>query len=573
MSLRSAEEQPDLGANKGGLSASAEPPSTPSPSSPSSCDATTAATSAAATTTTAASAAHTEVGGSTTRKRSGSSSEKPSEKTVTLEEAACGHGMMLVHTTTKAKWSDLQKQAASSSTSSSSSTASAATPARAELKGPGGLTASFGEKLVSALQSSSQVSRVSSERVHELEITLAEKEEIIRNLQRQLEAEHFLSNKLISTSLAPKPKLSRNWKMVKMQILRMYRLGIVAKLAEPANWAKWLDTAVLNNVLLSITELVEFHRMLVDTNMQWHHEFLVSGGLVAMIRLLTLFDSIPKQKFDLGKVARQSILIKCFLIVIDHRSCLDYILEENSVLVLLFNLIKKTTNMYLRSRVLSVYTALVMYSPKGVSVLKKCLMKCSRYASPYTLLLEWLDEGDEGIDFACLRLINALIKTPFNTLEDRVEIRNIFIQMQIMDLLQSLKATRLTPQLEAQIDLFCECKEADEKEYAQLKREQSVETMDLPTIGSFIISRAKTHPDLTKRVLSIFRAMTRIPEDDVILSLQIWNFVAKALETALEIAERDNMDEIEIAFEAVTEALKTRSEALPTLLSSVGRFH
>ncbi|KAH3732471.1 Tensin phosphatase [Pelomyxa schiedti] len=220
---------------------------------------------------------------------------------------------------------------------------------------------------------------------------------------------------------------------------------------------------------------------------EWHIQFLQHGALKSFIDTLRW----------------QSILFKCFYTVIDHRSCLDFILDNSTeTLVLLFDLIKKTDNLYLRSHLIDVYTALVVYSPKGL-----------RYKSPYGILLEWIDYGDAPA-FSALRLVNAIISTK-PELEERMNLRKHFLDLGIVELLQSLPSTS-SSDLQAQQNLFMESTEYDDQSFAAKKAEELTETSSVDTVENNDTNSVSVHtnPDVSKVVSSVTNHLLSIPADE-----------------------------------------------------------
>ncbi|XP_061190244.1 inverted formin-2-like [Saccostrea echinata] len=203
----------------------------------------------------------------------------------------------------------------------------------------------------------------------------------------------------------------------------------------------------------------------MDTN--WTREFLSSGGLDALLDIIDIMGNRRVKKFF--EALKLSECVVCITKLVNSKQGLSFLIQNGSYTKKLVKALD-TNHAMVKKQVFELFAALCVYSKDGYSLTVDALdsykiMKKQRYR--FSVVVNELRKADLiPYKTTLMAFVNCIIVAN-KELQERVRIRNEFVGLNILDMLNDLR-NKDEEELIIQCDVFDDEKASDDATMAAL---------------------------------------------------------------------------------------------------------
>ncbi|XP_039256572.2 inverted formin-2-like [Styela clava] len=229
-----------------------------------------------------------------------------------------------------------------------------------------------------------------------------------------------------------------------------------------------------------------------SASVEWMLSFLEQDGLDVLFETLGRLSKQTAQskKFSWNRSMELLQCVECVKAVMNSKTGLDFIIKHEEYTRKLSAAID-TPNIMIKKQVFELMAALSLYSEKGKrraidSMENFMKTKMQRYR--FSIVVNELKEAENNpYQISVLSFINAVIISS-DSLTKRMQIRNEFIALDLLDILARLRSEDVEDLL-IQIEVFEESKLEDEDEYSALAGDKNVNLNDHKDIFETIYNK------------------------------------------------------------------------------------
>ncbi|XP_069130922.1 inverted formin-2-like isoform X2 [Argopecten irradians] len=279
----------------------------------------------------------------------------------------------------------------------------------------------------------------------------------------------------------------------------------------------------------SMKSLSSLKRKIEHSKGEWIQGFLDNGGLD---RLFDIVDSVGSKRVN--QLSDAMLLLECVACiksVLNSRLGLDYLVQHGAYTKKLVKALD-TNNVMVKKQVFELLSALCVYSSEGYVLAMDALesyksQKKQRYR--FSLIVNELRMAElVPYKTTIMGFINCILVAT-ETLDDRISVRNEFIGLNLLDLINNLR-NEDDDDLIIQCDVFDEEKQSDDDEYAELNPE-IVNLNDHKDVFNAVFQKVYNTPQ-SDAFMNVLQALLQIDPNSPISDLQ-WNFVESTVRKAI----------------------------------------
>ncbi|XP_033743499.1 LOW QUALITY PROTEIN: inverted formin-2-like [Pecten maximus] len=262
---------------------------------------------------------------------------------------------------------------------------------------------------------------------------------------------------------------------------------------------------------------------------EWVQGFLDNGGLD---RLFDIVDNVGSKRVN--QLSDAMLLLECVACiksVLNSRLGLDYLVQNGAYTKKLVKALD-TNNVMVKKQVFELLSALCVYSSEGYVLALDALesyksLKKQRYR--FSLIVNELRMAElVPYKTTIMGFINCILVAT-ETLDDRICVRNEFIGLNLLDIINNLR-NEDDDDLIIQCDVFDEEKQSDDDEYAELNPE-IVNLNDHKDVFNAVFQKVYNTPQ-SDVFMNVLQALLQIDPESPISDLQ-WNFVESTVRKAI----------------------------------------
>ncbi|XP_060080025.1 inverted formin-2-like [Ylistrum balloti] len=279
----------------------------------------------------------------------------------------------------------------------------------------------------------------------------------------------------------------------------------------------------------SMKSLSSLKKKIEHSKADWIQGFLDNGGLD---RLFDIVDNVGSKRVN--QLSDAMLLLECVACiksVLNSRLGLDYLVLNGAYTKKLVKALD-TNNVMVKKQVFELLSALCVYSTDGYVLALDALesyksLKKQRYR--FSLIVNELRMAElVPYKTTILGFINCILVAT-ETLDDRICVRNEFIGLNLLDIINNLR-NEDDDDLVIQCDVFDEEKQSDDDEYAELNPE-IVNLNDHRDVFNAVFQKVYNTPQ-SDVFMNVLQALLQIDPKSPISDLQ-WNFVESTVRKAI----------------------------------------
>ncbi|XP_021344592.1 inverted formin-2-like isoform X2 [Mizuhopecten yessoensis] len=324
------------------------------------------------------------------------------------------------------------------------------------------------------------------------------------------------------TEINGKTKSTKKWKL---------RKKISETLLHPdlENCDPEICVEIIGLPTFSLKSFCSLKKKIEHSKAEWIQGFLDNGGLD---RLFDIVDNVGSKRVN--QLSDAMLLLECVACiksVLNSRLGLDYLVQNGAYTKKLVKALD-TNNVMVKKQVFELLSALCVYSSEGYVLALDALesyksLKKQRYR--FSLIVNELRMAElVPYKTTIMGFINCILVAT-EALEDRTCVRNEFIGLNLLDIINNLR-NEDDDDLVIQCDVFDEEKQSDDDEYAELNPE-IVNLNDHRDVFNAVLQKVYNtpHSDVFMNVLQL---LLQIDPQSPISDLQ-WNFVESTVRKAI----------------------------------------
>ncbi|XP_062592916.1 inverted formin-2-like, partial [Saccostrea cucullata] len=274
-------------------------------------------------------------------------------------------------------------------------------------------------------------------------------------------------------------------------------------------------------------------RKLKKSDKAWVQGFLDCGGLDVLLDAVDVISS--RRVTDLSEALKLLECVSCITKLVNSKMGLSFLVQHGSYTKRLVKALD-TNNVMVKKQVFELLSALCVYSNEGYRLTMDALdsfktLKKQRYR--FSLIVNELRMADlVPYKTALMAFVNCIIVAN-EELEDRVRVRNEFIGLNILDMINNLR-NEDDEDLIIQCDVFDDEKESDDEELAALNP-ACVDINDHKEVFNALYHKVYNTP-LADVFLNVLQTLLQIEPENPLSDVQ-WNIVETSVRRAFLIDE------------------------------------